>query len=248
MATRRIERFLWSALALLGAAVGQAAPALQPFLATYNVEWRGLSAGTSTLELVQQEGNTYTYRSRNAARGIFRIALPGTITQTSTFDLVDGRVVPRRYSADDGTRSTERDVELEFDWNAGRITGVSEEKPVDLPLEPGTLDALSVQIALMSALQSGSSPSSFRLVDDGEIKEYIYTREGTETLKTPLGTHETVIYSSHREGSSRVTRFWIDPELGYLPVRAEQRRRGKVEFTMTLRALERSAAASTARN
>lgn len=248
MATRRTERILWLALALLAAAIGHAAPALQPFVATYNVEWRGMSAGTSTLELVQQEGNTYTYRSRNAARGIFRIALPGTITQTSTFDLVDGRIVPRRYSADDGTKSTERDVELEFDWTAGRITGVSERKPVDLPLEPGTLDALSVQIALMSALESGSVPPSFRLVDDGEIKEYVYTREGTETLMTPLGTHETVIYSSQRSGSSRITRFWIDPQLGYLPVRAEQRRRGKVEFTMTIRALEKGAVASTARN
>ncbi len=213
---------------------------LRPFTATYAVEWRGITAGQSSLELTRTAPDRYVYQSRNRARGIFRLAFPEAITQISEFSIVDGQVRPSSYRADEGSRDTSRDVTLNFDWAAGRVTGVSEDQPVDVPIEPGVQDPLSVQIALMRELAAGRSPSSFQLVDDGQVKEYAYTREGETKLKTPLGELATVIYSSTREGSSRVTRLWLAPDLGWLPVRAEQRRRGKIEFAMQLRSLERT--------
>src|SRR5690606_10824633 len=118
----------------------------EPFSATYNVEWRGIGAGRSTLELTRQDDDTYVYRSSNIARGIFRIAFPEAITQTSTFSITGGQIVPLEYRADDGTNDTRRDVTLRFDWQAGRVTGVAEQKRVDVLLKPGTQDPLSVQM------------------------------------------------------------------------------------------------------
>ena len=225
----------------LCAAIGHASESLpRPFEATYAVRWRGIAAGNSTLELRQTAPNQYVYESRNTARGIFRLAFPEAITQISHFSVTDGRVVPSSYQADDGSEDTSRDVALKFDWDAGRVTGIAEDVPVDLPLEPGTQDALSVQIALMCELAAGRSPRSFRLVDDHEVKEYTYTREGTATVETPLGRLDTVLYSSTRPGSSRMTRLWLAPSLGWLPVRAEQKRRGRTEFAMEIRSLEQS--------
>ena len=43
-----------------------------------------------------------------------------------------------------------------------------------------------------------------------------------------------MIYESTRDGSSRVSRFWLAPQFDYAPVRAEQIRKGKVETVMTL--------------
>jgi len=210
----------------------------RPFRATYAVEWRGFSAGTSTVEL-KRTSEGYVYESRNSARGIFRLALPGTITQISEFSIEGGLVVPSRYVADDGTSDTDRDVKLTFDWEANRVTGVAENQPVDVPLPPGTQDALTVQIALMRALAEGRPPRSFLMIDKDEVKEYEYVREGETTLETSLGTLETVIYQSQREGSTRLTRLWLAPSLGYVPVRAEQLRRGKRELAMQIRSLER---------
>jgi hypothetical protein len=212
----------------------------QPFLATYSVEWRGMGAGTSTIELTKTSPDSFRYQSRNAARGIFRIALPDTITQTSELSIVDGKVVPKHFSADDGSSDTARDVDLTFDWNALQVTGTAENKPVSAPLDEGVQDAGSVQIALMRELAAGRSPTSFRMIDKNEVKEYQYTREGEATLDTPLGKLETVIYSSQRTGgSTRLTKLWIAPSLGYIPVRAEQLRKGKREFTMQIRTLQR---------
>jgi len=37
-----------------------------------------------------------------------------------------------------------------------------------------------------------------------------------------------------------VTRLWLAPELGYLPVRAERRRKDKVDFELTIQELKKS--------
>jgi hypothetical protein len=48
-----------------------------------------------------------------------------------------------------------------------------------------------------------------------------------------------VIYESKREGSNRTARFWMAPSLEFLPVRAEQIRKGKVETVMLLQKVDR---------
>jgi hypothetical protein len=212
----------------------------QPFRATFGVEWHGMNAGTSVLELTRKSPTEYTYQSRNSARGLFRLAVPDTITQTSNFSIVNGEVRPSTYVADDGSPDTSRDVSLKFDWKAMRITGTAENKPVDLPLEPGVQDGLSVQIALMCELAKGHAPQSFKLIDKDEIKEYQYTREGQEALDTSVGKLDTVIYKSQKAGSSRYTRMWIAPSLGYLPVRAEQAKGDKRELQLQIRSVDRS--------
>jgi hypothetical protein len=232
-----------AALALSGtparAADAPAGHCPQPFKITLDVEWRGMSAGTSTLELTRENPTEYTYRSSNTARGLFKLAIPDTITQVSHIAIVDGKVRPSSYVGDDGSSSTEKDVALKFDWNAMRVTGVAEDKPVDAALAPGVQDSLSVQVALMCALAAGGSPKSFQLIDKTEVKEYQYTHEGDATLETPAGKLQTVIYTSQRKGAKRLTRLWIAPSLGYLPVRAEQVNKGKRELQLQLKSVER---------
>jgi len=234
---------LLSASAVTSFAADSSAPAEvtcpQPFKATFAVEWHGMGAGTSILELTRQSANEYTYTSKNTARGFFRLAVPDTVTQASHFVIESGEVRPTSYAGDDGSSDTDRDVSLKFDWTGKRITGTAENRAVDLPLEPGVQDGLSVQIALMCELARGHSPASFRLIDKDEVKEYQYTREGEAKLDTSIGKLDTVIYRSQKQGSSRYTRLWIAPSLGYLPVRAEQAKRDKRELQLLIRAVER---------
>lgn len=227
-----------SVLASVSGASAADADGPTPFVAKFAIEWKGITAGYSTLELTRSAPNTYTYRSRNVARGIFRLAFPDAIGQTSTFAVVNNEVRPASYHADDGARNSDKVVDLQFDWQAGRVTGVAEKKPVNLALEKGTQDSLSVQIELMRELAAGRSPKGFWLIDNDEMKEYKYVREATVTLDTPLGTLEAVVYRSERAGSERVTRLWLAPSLGYLPVRAERSRAGKIDFSLSIRELK----------
>ena len=230
---------LLAALLVLCGADVAAAREPEPFSASYAVVFRGINAGTSSLELTRENGNRWRYVSRNKARGLFKLALPGEVRQTSVFTLDDGSVRPLRYLADDGTDSTSRDIRLEFDWGAGKVRGVAEEKPVELPLQRGLQDGMSVQVALLQALRSGESPRGFSLIDKDEIKEYVYESEGSVRLQTAAGELDTVIWSSRRPNSNRVTRVWYAPSLGFLPVQAERRKGDTVEWSMRLKSWQR---------
>lgn len=235
------------AAALLAATVaaraeGDSPPGLVPYVARYSVEWHGLNAGTTTIELVSNGGDRYTYKSGNQARGLFKLAFPDVIRQSSVLQLDNGVVRPLSFRADDGSKDTSQDVSLDFDWAKNRVTGVAENQPVSLELKPGTQDAGSIQLALMLELQAGRTPTMFWMADKTEIKDYVYAFDGTATLSTPLGRIPTVIWSSRRPTSDRVTRVWYAPSLGFTPLQAARTRAGKLEWTMKIQRLDRNPA------
>ncbi len=238
-----LERSRGCALLLaLGVALAwsSAVPAeeLEPFVASYEWLWHGMTVAVSTLELRRQDEN-WLYSSRSEPRGIGRM-FSERPTQASLIRLTATGAQPLSYRADDGTPSTERDADVHFDWARGRVTGVYEDTPVDLPTRAGLQDDMSVQIALMVELLQGRTPGQLALLDRNAIREYSYTADGKETLATALGAVPTLIYKSHKAGSPRVTRFWCAPGYGFIPMRVEQKRIDEVEWTMRIRSLKRN--------
>ena len=214
-------------------------PPPAPFVATYQVAWHGIAAGDSTVTLAApaQTPGTFIYSSNIKAHGIFRLVFPDALIQSSTFTLADGHIVPLRYQEMGQARDHRDDVDLTFDPTTGRVHGTSETHAVDAPLDTGIQDPMSVQIELMRQLQAGLAPKQFKLFDKDQAKEYFYTRELSEILKTPLGELETVVYRSDRPGSDRVTRLWLAPTLNYLPLQAARSRNGSVDLSMRITAV-----------
>jgi hypothetical protein len=232
-------RLLESACLLVlaaGAVVARADPVdLKPFRATYGASWKGMSAASATLELRNAGGDTYVYESVNKPRGMFRMALPDSLVQASRFKLVDGRIVPQAFH---GSDEKERPADLTFDWDRKRVTGVAKGQSVDLELQEGTQDPMSMQLASLRGLASGNLQGTVRLIDGDKLKDYELRREGNASLETALGTLDTIIYTSKRAGGDRLTRTWVAPALGYLPVKAERFRNNKLEFTLAIESIE----------
>jgi hypothetical protein len=210
---------------------------LKPFEASYNWIWHGMTVAVSTLQLERKDDN-WVYRSKSEPRGIGRM-FSERPTQESVLRVTEAGVQPLSYKADDGTSSTKRDANVQFDWEHGRMSGVYEDAKVDMPMPPGIQDDLSVQIALMVELLRDHTPEQFSLLSGNSVREYRYSREGEETLKTPLGTVQTIIYRSQKQNSPRITRFWCAPSLGYIPLRVEQKRNDDVEWTMQVQSVKR---------
>jgi len=209
---------------------------LKPFRATYAAEWKGMTAGGSTLELRSAGPDTYTYSSVSRARGIFRMAFSEELTQISTFRVTDGRIVPLTFR---GSDEKERPIDLTFDWDKMRVTGVAKEKPVDLELPAETQDPMSLQIALLHDLATGKLKGSVWMVDSDKLKDYELHQEGNARIETAMGALDTIVYTSRRPNSDRVTRTWVAPALGYLPVKAERMRGKKLEFTLLIESIDR---------
>jgi hypothetical protein len=230
------EQVLAAILVALSSVAGADAIDLQPFKATYTAEWKGMTAGTTVLELRAAGPDLYSYSSTSNARGVFRMAFSETLIQTSTFRLADGLVQPLKFR---GIDEKEREIRLDFDWTNMKVTGVAKGNVVDLALTPGAQDAMSLQIYTLRSLADGKVAPNVSMVDGDKIKDYELRLEGNARIDTALGELDTVIYTSNRAGSNRVTRTWVAPALGYLPVRAERIRGKKTEFTLLIQAVDR---------
>jgi hypothetical protein len=235
----RVESLFAGALLFVGALATNHARAdeLKPFEASYTWSWHGLTVAESHVKL-EHQGDTWVYASKSSPRGIGRMFSERPV-QKSIERVTDKGVQPLSYVADDGTASTKRDANVQFDWERGRATGVYEDVKVDMPIQPGIQDDLSVQVALVVELLAGRVPEHFQLIDQNTVREYHYTREGEESLSTPLGKIDTIVYRSQKTGSPRVTRFWCAPSRGYIPMRVEQKKGDDVQWTMEVQSVKR---------
>ncbi len=239
MSKPRLEALSALLCTLLAISTNASADELKPFRASYTWIWHGLTVAESKLRL-EQKDDTWIYESNSEPRGIGRVMSERPV-QRSVMRVTEAGVLPLSYHADDGTPSTKRDADLVFDWTTRHVTGVYEDKKVDMPVTRGVQDDLSVQIAMMLELLRGRTPDRFSLINGNSVREYRYAREGEATMPTPVGNVATIIYRSQAEGSPRETRFWCAPSLGYVPVRVEQKRKDEVEWTMQIESLQRPA-------
>ncbi len=226
---------LWT---MLGVAMpAAAAPVdLEPFIALYAVKYGSMTVGDSRMELRPGAGpDGWIFESRADATGLARLFASGTLVQTSWIEVDGGQVRPMRFRFDDGMERSDEDIALEFDWSQKRVRGTSKGEQVDLATVAGLQDPVSIQVATMVALISGGRPGTIPMIDGPKVKYYDYEFQRNERLETPAGTFDTVVYTSTREGSSRVATMWLAPELGYMPVQLEQHRKGKRLFAMYLK-------------
>jgi hypothetical protein len=208
---------------------------LEPFRATYSVSYRGLNAGNLVFTLRRlRDDDLWEYFSKPEPSFLARLVVSGDALETSEFELRDARVRPLRYRVEDGRSSSDDDVRLDFDWDRGTVEGLAKEQQVALELTPGMQDRMSIQVEVIAALAAGREPGTISMIDGDRVKNYTYTREGTERISTAEGSFDTVIYASTRPGSDRVARFWYARELGYVPVLGHQIRKGKLETIMKL--------------
>jgi len=210
---------------------------IEPFSAHYVAEWHDIAVGVSDLKL-ERDSSTgqYHYTWTISARGIFRLAYSDDVTQQSWFSVVGEHIRPDRYHAEQGSST----LSVAFDWNTGHAFGSSAGKQMDLVLKPGTQDLMSIQVEVMLDLKNGNLPEVFSIIEKDRMKDFMYTREGTAKLRTPLGSIDTIIVASrHDANDSRVLRMWFAPDLGFVPVQAERTRDGKLEFAIRIHSLKR---------
>jgi hypothetical protein len=227
------------ALAASLAATASSVPELPlvPFVAEYDVRYGRMAVGTSRTELARA-GSSWSFESTSVASGLARMIASGTLRQHSEFELTPEGAQPMNYRFDDGTKRTDRDVKLVFDWRAGRVRGTAEDVPVDLAVVPGLQDAASMQALVLARLRAGREPGTIAMIEKDKVKYYRYTFLRREKLATSLGELDTVVYRSARDGSDRETLTWHAPVLGYVTVQAEQLISGKRGFQTRIRRIE----------
>ena len=213
----------------------------EPFTATYAVSYRGMGAGTLKMQLRRDpQSGQYTFETRANPSLLARVAISRNALERSVMEITSEGVRPLQWQLDDGKSGSKGDGTLAFDWAQGAVSGAYRDAPVTLSTSANLQDRQSVQIQVMTDLLRGQEPGAIPMVNDDTVREYSYTRGDSAAVDTKLGKVDAVLYESTRPGSSRVSRVWHAPSFGYVPVRAEQVRKGKVETVMTLIAFEKN--------
>lgn len=205
-----------------------------PYTATYAGSYRGFNVGRLHCTLRAEGGGRFVFESRADPIWLARIFIGSEAVERSVMLIDADGVRPLSWFVEDGKRGHKEDGTLEFDWDKQRVSGIVGDEQVEAPTEPGLQDRLSLQVAVMTALLRAREPGTIPMIDNDKIKHYRFVRIGSGRIETQAGEFETVRYEGAPPGSSRRMRSWHAPALGYIPVRIEQLRKGRVETVMEL--------------
>lgn len=160
--------------------------------------------------------------------------------ETSRFELEHDQLVSQSYhSVTQRSFKDDRLIESKFNWANNQESGQYNNHTWQIPLNQKVFDHLNYQLGLRLLAESNRRKESLRVSYKGERTDYVFINEGKETISTPLGDMQTVVWTQqpeYKHGKSVI--LWLAPDLGYLPIKMAQYRNGKPEGTILLSSLK----------
>lgn len=219
------------ALWLTGPALA-AEPQLPELNLIYTATWNGIKLGDIVVTLKPAGGgNCYRYESQSNPVGMVRMFY-GKPRETSEFCVAGGKVVPRRFAYERGRES----FTLDFDMAAGTVKdGHGREREIP----PNAQDRFGLQQAvrlwvLANERKGNAASVEFALVDDERVRAYRFAITGRERIELPAGAFET-LKVERVDNPNRISRYWIAPDVGWMPVKVESGKNGEIQLRMELR-------------
>lgn len=219
-----LNRHPWVAAALLMLASAPAL-ALKPFTANYTAHYMGLQAN-GVMRLAKEQGEQWTYSLaiKNPA---------ANLVQRTTFDVADGQWRPLSGEDSSQVLIKRRNATATFDWDRreARWSGdVKDDRKGPIALQPGDLDAMLVNLALVRDVPAGK-PLAYRMVENGKVSPQNWTVEGTESITVDGKPHQATRVS--RTSGDKQMILWVVDGLP-APARVLQRKDGKDEMDLRL--------------
>jgi len=223
-----MRRALLFALALLTLPVHAAD--LKPFSASYTADWKQLPmSGTAERSLSKSANNTWSLNFKASM-------MIASLTEESTLRVDKDVLMPETYTFERGGLGKAKKVNLDFDWDAKKVTGSDRGDAISLPLNRGVLDKSTYQLALQHDVAAGKKSMSYQVVDGDEIDTYDFRVLGTESVATKAGQIDAIKVERVRDPtqSKRITVLWFAKDWDYLLVRLQQVETDGKEYNIML--------------
>ncbi len=222
---------------------------LPEYNAVYMVEKLGTVIGKSTYSLRHTDKGIH-FSQVTELVGIAALLRSDRIEEDSWLVYDGDLLLLKKYKYIHSGSKKNRNVDLEIVWTtdntsqklSGQMTGTSAGKTISSPVDVTVRDALSFQLALRHDAMVASTSTKFNgsdssvfdypVLSKGKLKQYQFTRVGTEDLDLIDKTIATI--KLERKNNNRTTRLWLAPELHYVPVKITHTKEGKSDMLMTL--------------
>lgn len=239
-------RFVTMMTVLLFAA-GSAAEPVPLFSATYKVRY-GILHGEMTLELRRKDDVGYVYDTSLTPRGIVTIFKRGSIVETTSLEIEDDVLRPVDYRSTDTIANPTRNTVYLFDTPPGRVTGIYKGNAVDEPLRPNGHNRISAHVAVMLAMNKGTSMNAISVFDRARWRDFEFEVLPGQVVSTPLGDFESVEIRYSSDSNDKSWSLHCAEALDYAPVMIVYREDDDIKSTARLveyEALGESAAATS---
>jgi len=165
------------------------------------------------------------------------------LRQSTVFEAQDGQWRP--LSSNDSQQGTsglaamlvkKKSVDAEYDWGKGEARWSGDVKPEragPVKLQPGDLDGMLMNLALVRDVAAGK-PLSYRLVEDGKVKQQSFKVTGKETVQ--VGGKSQQATKVVREDGDKQIIAWVVEGLP-VPARILQRRDGQDHIDLKLQSV-----------
>lgn len=192
---------------------------LKPYSAEYRVSKGNFVIGRANITLRLPGEGRYSYRAYTAPVGLAAVFRKDEITEQSEGRVIGEQIIPTRYLYTHKRPKQTRQVNLDFNWPAGRVSNQVADSSWSMEIPPGTQDKFSQQLALILALSRGDKAAEYQVADGGLLKNYRYTEVSREWIATESGKYQAIKLARNKDDRPSRATLWFAPELNYLPVR-----------------------------
>lgn len=213
-----------------------------PFTASYKLEKYNNIVAVMHLSL-QRKDDQFIYTSESKPKGLLDLFSDDKIFEQSTLqwnaEQQSLQLIDYQYKRAEKPKDNQH---FTLAWNnphSATCSGMARKQPFTLELTSPAWDRLSVQLALMTDLSREENPAAdhrYSIIDNGQLSEYLFQTQTQETIKVGQQEYHTIKLKRPHDSGKRTTYLWLASELGYLPVRVEQHKKGELNFSMELTA------------
>lgn len=205
---------------------------IKPFTATYDTTWYPLAIKGSA-------SRTLTIKNPNHSLFSFTGKIMTTsLEEKASLQWNDCLPIPRSFSRFKKHLFNKKLIDQQtFNWPANWVTAKHKSRVKKLPINQGTYDPLSYQLALRCDLQRGKTQFEYDVVRKTKIKRYLFKIIGEENINTPLGLLATVKIKRISDGNEKETTLWFSKQHNYTLVKLEQKEANSNHYVFTIRTL-----------
>ena len=206
---------------------------LQPFTAKYQLSRGNMLIGKVTNTLRLEKGGNYTYTSITKPVGIVAAFSSDLITEISQGQIKHKQVMPLIYTYEHKRKKRPKFRKQQFNWNNNKLSILAPKPQLSIDITKDTQDKASMVLAMMRAIPFDADSIKITVADKKKLKEYLISKQGIEQIRAGGSDYNSVKLGVSKAGEKPSTRFWLAPELNYLPVQIEKLEKKKT-YTMTL--------------
>lgn len=186
--------------------------ALSPFNASYQFAYNGKNVGSATRQLVQS-GNAWTYTFSAKAAAL------ASATETSRFVFNNGQIQSNSFNRTSKVLIHNNKLSINFNPSSKIISTQKDDKARSFAWKAGVLDELNAELQVREDLKAAGLKGTYYIADAKSADARQFIKQGTEAIKTPYGTYNTIKVLLKHDNANKSSIFWLAPQLDYLPVK-----------------------------